>query len=674
MRRTLLAGAVALIVVAVPTAAPAAESWSPAYDLDNACVALQAFNGSTSLGYLNRNGAGGYGFTATRASAEPFRFDATALGRYTMRDSTGAYAYQSVIGFVMTGSSYGDRADWTVSRAGGSYKVVSTATGQQLGSYLGGVGAGSATLTTGTATGCSTTPEVATGVSGTAAPGVTAAGKLNGWIDAHAHVTAAAAFGGEMHCGEAWDPGGVTVAQAGCPSHATLGVGAVFEAIIGGTDPIDSAEDGWPTFGDWPQPESLLHEQSYYRSIERTWRSGERVLNALLVGNRVICELYPLRETSCDEMDQVRVQYQYLKSMQDYVDAQSGGPGLGWFRLAKTPADVRRIAAEGKLAVTIGVEISELFGCKQTAACTTGAIDAGLDELVAMGVSGLYPVHKFDNAFGGTRFDTGLTGAAVNIGNLVSAGHWWQAQSCTGAHDNEQPIVSDDIARLLALGELDLPAGTIAPVYPSGPICNVRGLTTLGAYLIDKMIDRGLIIHIDHMGVRTAAAVLDRAEAAHYPGVVSVHTWSDRAIVDRILALGGFVATYGFAVTDPGNGEPNFLAEWRANRALPHAATMTGYGVGTDVNGFAQQPQPRLTAATQPFAYPFTAPNGTTVNKQVMGTRTFDINTDGVAQYGLYADWVNDLIGQAGADGPALRQQLMNGAEAYTAMWERARL
>jgi hypothetical protein len=35
--------------------------------------------------------------------------------------------------------------------------------------------------------------------------------------------------------------------------------------------------------------------------------------------------------------------------------------------------------------------------------------------------------------------------------------------------------------------------------------------------------------------------------------------------------------------------------------------------------------------------------------------------TDGVAQYGLYADWTTDLIRQAGADGTALRQQLFNG-------------
>jgi hypothetical protein len=57
----------------------------------------------------------------------------------------------------------------------------------------------------------------------------------------------------------------------------------------------------------------------------------------------------------------------------------------------------------------------------------------------------------------------------------------------------------------------------------------------------------------------------------------------------------------------------------------------------------------------------------------VFGSRTFDLNTDGVAQYGLYADWTADLIRQAGADGAALKRDLLNGAEAYTRMWERSR-
>ncbi|BBH65762.1 hypothetical protein ACTI_24470 [Actinoplanes sp. OR16] len=667
--RSIAAGVLVLgLVGGLPAPAALAASWTPANDLEGACVTLQ-----TSNGYVFKDSVG-YGYTSTASKAEKFRFEATQLGRYAIRDSTSAPIYQSVVGWIWAGADYGDRADWTATVSEGKYKFTSTATGQQMGVYLGGLGAGNSTYTLAAASGCATNPDIATGVTGTPAAGVNSSGKLVGWIDAHAHVTAAEAFGGSLHCGEPYAPGGVTVALKGCASHGTLGWGALLEAIIAGTDPINSAEDGWPTFGDWPQNDTMLHEASYFRSLERAWKSGQRVLNVLLVANRVICELTP-EHTSCDEMDQIRAQATYLKKFQDYVDARSGGPGKGWFRLAKTPAEVRAIAAQGKLAVTIGVENSEIFGCreiKDVPQCTTADIDAGLDELEAIGVSGLYPVHKFDNAFGGTRFDEGVTGAAINVGQLLSSGHWWTATSCTGPSDNEQPIVSDDFAKLLQLG-VGLPAGTILPVYPSGKICNTRGLTALGSYLINEMIERGMIIHIDHMGVKTAQAVLDIAQQNGYAGVTSVHSWSDPTIVNRILSLGGFVASYAFAATDDGQDTPTFLDEWRAHQALANASKISGYGVGTDVNGLGPQAAPRLDAGSSPLTYPFTATNGTTVTKQVYGTRTFDLNTDGVAQYGLYADWITDLINQAGSDGPKLRSQLLSGAEAYTVMWEKAR-
>jgi hypothetical protein len=136
-------------------------------------------------------------------------------------------------------------------------------------------------------------------------------------------------------------------------------------------------------------------------------------------------------------------------------------------------------------------------------------------------------------------------------------------------------------------------------------------------------------------------------------------------MIDRILALGGFVATYAHSA-------PEFLSEGRANRAAPHGNTIVGYGFGTDVNGLGDQANPRPDAATNPLVYPFTAPNGTTVHKQTFGSRTFDLNTDGAAQYGLFADWTTDVIRQAGGDSTVLRQHLMSGAEAYVRMWEQS--
>src|SRR3546814_9491918 len=88
-------------------------------------------------------------------------------------------------------------------------------------------------------------------------------------------------------------------------------------------------------------------------------------------------------------METVRIQAQQTRELQDYIDAQYGGPGRGWFRIVSSPEQARQVAADGKLAVTLGVEVSEPFGCSVRNGipqCTEDDIDRGLDELYDLGV------------------------------------------------------------------------------------------------------------------------------------------------------------------------------------------------------------------------------------------------------------------------------------------------
>ena len=77
-----------------------------------------------------------------------------------------------------------------------------------------------------------------------------------------------------------------------------------------------------------------------------------------------------------------------------------------------------------------------------------------------------------------------------------------------------------------------------------------------------------------------------------------------------------------------------------------------------------------------PVRYPFKGLGGVTVKKQRAGQRVYDINVDGVAQYGLYPDWVQDLTkvadSQKKGDGAKIEDDMARGAEAYLQMWERA--
>lgn len=502
-----------------------------------------------------------------------------------------------------------------------------------------------------------------------------AAGPIHGYIDAHTHIAASQAFGGALRCGAPFAPGGMAEALADCPSHSGTGHFALLEAVLGGTD-VPGGAHGFPTFANWPSWKSQLHEQAYYTGIERSWRAGQRVLNNHLVANRVLCEVLIGSPYSCNEMDQLRRQVDFLNRMEAHIDAEHGGPGQGWFRIARSPEDVRAIAAQGKLAVTLGVEASEPFDCRlidDVPMCTAEDIDRGLDEFASWGVSTVFPVHKFDNALGGTRMDEDLAGLAVNIGNKIGTQRFWETRRCTdAAADNAQPLASTPVADGLAAASSGAPAGVALPVYPQEPICNVRGLTPLGEHAVHGMMKRGMLINLDHMSVASAVRTLDLAQEAGYGGLVVDHTWTDPALTRRMHEMGGFTAAFAYPAEPTENFEEGFLDEWRATTSGT-TRPWDGYGFGSDVNGLAPLAEPRESAAADPLVYPFTAPSGEVMDRWQFADRVYDLNVDGVAQYGLYADWVADVLHRAGPDRAELERQLMGGAEAWTATWERAR-
>ena len=114
------------------------------------------------------------------------------------------------------------------------------------------------------------------------------------------------------------------------------------------------------------------------------------------------------------------------------------------------------------------------------------------------------------------------------------------------------------------------------------------------------------------------------------------------------------------------------MEKWRQHLGWTDRRFYFGFGFGSDMNGFGAQGDPRGAGATDPVTYPFTGLGGVRVDRQRSGERVYDVNSDGVAHYGLYADWVEDAEHVAGADGPALGADLARGAEAYLQTWERA--
>jgi microsomal dipeptidase-like Zn-dependent dipeptidase len=488
------------------------------------------------------------------------------------------------------------------------------------------------------------TPESGTdtGTVGTPATGVAADGTVRGFVDAHNHPFAEEAFGGKMICGKVFDPAGPAAALRDCPDHEPNGAGAIIENLLSNGSPIGTHDPvGWPTFRDWPAHDSLTHQQDYYVWMERAWRGGLRIMVNDLVANRQLCDIYWIKSNSCDEMDTVRKEAAKTRALQDFVDQQHGGPGKGWFRIVTSPAEARQVIAQGKLAVVMGVEISEPFGCRQLfniPLCSRSSIDRGLDELHALGVRSMFVCHKFDNALCGVRFDSETQGSIVQVGNLLGSATTWQVETCTGpATDN-----------------------TVQLSTVPTPHCNKNGLTALGAHMVRGMMQRGMMIELDHMSQKAADQTLDILEAADYAGVISSHSWSDPTYLPRIYALGGFVAQYAHQAEQ-------FVAEWQRTRPLRQQHGIYGYGYGLDSNGFGKQPGPRAGGAV---TYPFTSVDGSvTLNKLTFGQRTWDVNVDGVANYGLVPDWIEDV---RRVGGQQVADDMLRGAEAYLRTWEGA--
>jgi hypothetical protein len=212
-------------------------------------------------------------------------------------------------------------------------------------------------------------------------------------------------------------------------------------------------------------------------------------------------------------------------------------------------------------------------------------------------------------------------------------------------------------------------AQQVGPVYPPPDHCNSRGLTTLGQDTIRGLAKRHMIFDPDHMSVKARKSSLDQLEKMKYPGVVSSHSWATPDAYPRIYKLGGFITPYAGDST-------GFVEKWRAHLGWADKRFYWGIGYGADMNGLGAQGDPRGTDVSNPVTYPFTGINGIKVKKQHAGKRVYDINADGVAQYGLYPDWIQDLAEVADSehagDGAAIEEDMSRGAEAYLQMWERA--
>lgn len=514
--------------------------------------------------------------------------------------------------------------------------------------------------------------------------------RIRGFADLHTHQFANLAFGGLAVAGAPYQ--GASLALRWCdPQHGPGGTGDVMGNLLRtyetGRLGAGHLVGGYPQFDGWPHWSSISHQQMWEEWLRRAHRGGLQLMVMHAVNNEHFCRnARRMPGRTCNDQEAINLQLQEAKRMQDYIDAKSGGPGRGWYRIVYSPQEARQAIAAGQLAVVLGVEVDDPFPTTDPAAALQQ-----LEGYFQAGVRHIFPIHFKDNSVGGASYDKSL-----------------QVPRGTPAIGPMHPY------------EMDV--RPCAPPYRrAGGRCNALGLTRLGGVVLRGMMNKGMIIDVDHMSELAFNAVLSLAEAQHYP-VVSGHTgFVDLAAatpdgekshegnltlqrLQRIRNVGGMVAVIvnqgkleqigtfrGGPVTVEhacGNTSETIAQAYLYARANAPGMPI---GIATDMNAFFPMPGPRFGPDACPggkgpqwdrlhtarVIYPFTAlANGQllyasrAVENDPSVTRTFDFNLDGLAHIGLLPDLVEDLRKLGLSD--EILEPLMSSAEGYIQVWERA--
>ena len=504
----------------------------------------------------------------------------------------------------------------------------------------------------------------------TAQPNADTTKPLTGYVDMHCHPRGDLAYGTQLFYGAPY--GDISTALGSCKEDHSKNI--LRAQLAKQTETLNSpawvdSKEGYPNFVTWPSWCSTLHQQMWVDWIERAHKEGGlNIMVALAVSNHCIGSA-----AKCTgPLDDEQVMLNCIQGIKDLVTHS------GFMEIALTPQDVRRIVANGKLAVILGSEMDNIGNFYSPAdnykadfnpTPTNGQIQAELDKLWNLGLRYIFPVHLMNTVFGGTA----LGMSTLNVANKFTTGTEFipeqisTKESGIAFHLIHPGVGLNTVAKMFM--PLLLPK-TINPGKKSNYTCwdiqpgyghrNSLGLTDRGKFAIDYMMKKGFMIDIDHMSEKMCNQVLDMALAADYPvnsghngprgdaGAEGGRTLKQYA---QLKQLGGMVGLgHGANATD-------FVKTYHIVALIMGNTHMA---IGTDVGGFSALPQRDTTIH-------LTYDN--TFAKCKTGNRSWDINTDGVAHYGLWPDYIRSwtLAGMP----PQEMQTFMSSAEQFTEMWEK---
>ncbi|HSC37041.1 MAG TPA: membrane dipeptidase, partial [Chitinophagaceae bacterium] len=374
--------------------------------------------------------------------------------------------------------------------------------------------------------------------------------------------------------------------------------------------------------------------------------------------------------------------------------------------VAYTPADLYRIIKSNKLAVIPGIEVDYMGNFPLTMpdnADSRAKVDRELDRLYSNGVRYIFPIHLSDNAFGGTAIYEDM----MNVMQKVGTNTFWKME-CAAPRDSINhkysalldsrirdglraglpiaPAIFEAINQLLPLPpgikEMVTPilSGIIASAGVAGntagqaalsvmpdnpPDCgtghrNSRTLTDIGRYAIKRMMQKGMMVDIDHMSEYGVHETLKMAMQYNYP-VNSGHTGvrdpsaseNQRTyrMLDTLTTLGGMFGI-GWSGQQAGDWVLNYRKGLKGMR-------YRGVCFGSDANSVVYTPKPRPGSNVRYFDG-FAAP--------ASYGHTWNYNSDGMAHYGMVRDFIRDIRNMGNV---RELNVLFSSAQEFYLMWQK---
>jgi microsomal dipeptidase-like Zn-dependent dipeptidase len=453
----------------------------------------------------------------------------------------------------------------------------------------------------------------------TDAPPAARPSPLWGFADTHAHPVSQWAFGRHIVVGQ--NDGPLEKALEACDvEHGRDGMGGAAGPLIAFLEPsfnrvVGHRTGGFPELDGWPRFASEAHQQMYVDWIRRAWQGGLRLLVAHAVNNEQLAAGFN-GISPYEDMSVVQVQ---LDQMRAFVSRHTD-----FMEVAYSSADARRIIGAGRLAIILGVEVDAIGGCRRDGDCNEAAARRAIGQLHAWGARHVFPIHLADNAFGGAAiYNNGLFDLLTWYlrGTYQEVAHDDSVAFALALRDQALPVWFSELSRSknrYGASPYDPPLATYRRV-PAGHV-NAVGLTSLGAAGLDELRRRGIIVDVDHMGERARQQTIAMFEASRTPLAMG-HAWfrdlgyaaneSEDSLklrneamkgaseIEAVRRMGGIVSP----ITNqgdvrrvlPGSECEGASTSWmQAYAYAVERMGSIGVGLGTDMNGLAQEPLPRF--------------------------------------------------------------------------------